>query len=118
MSQSFAISKSATVSFFFFFNTSFGNPSGTASHSIKQNHGLNLARSVKQNSRHGRSMHIKLVAQLCLTVTPWTKAHQQPLSMEFSRQEYQSGLPFSSLEDLPDLGIEPRSPAFQADSTI
>ena len=39
-----------------------------------------------------------------------------PLSMEFSRQEYWSGLPFPSPGDLPDPGIEPRSPAWQADS--
>ena len=37
-------------------------------------------------------------------------AHQAPLSMGFSKQEYQSGLPFPSLEDLPDPGIEPWSP--------
>ena len=43
-------------------------------------------------------------------VTPWTVARQAPLSMEFSRQEYWSGLPFRSPEDLPDLGIEPASP--------
>ena len=49
-------------------------------------------------------------------MTPWTAAHQAPLSMEFSRQEYWSGLPFSSPGDLPDLGIEPGSPALQADS--
>ena len=48
--------------------------------------------------------------------TPWTVAHQAPLSMGFSRQEYCSELPFPSLGDLPDPGIEPRSPAFQADS--
>ena len=36
--------------------------------------------------------------------------------MEFSRQEYWSGLPFPSPVDLPDPGIEPRSPAFQADA--
>ena len=41
---------------------------------------------------------------------------QAPLSMEFSRQEYWNGLPFPSLEDLPDPGIEPRSPALQEDS--
>ena len=41
---------------------------------------------------------------------------QAPLSMRFSRQEYWSGLPFSSPGDLPNLGIEPRSPALQADS--
>ena len=42
--------------------------------------------------------------------------HQAPLSMEFSRQEYWSGLPFPSPMDLPDSGIEPRSPAWQANS--
>ena len=49
-------------------------------------------------------------------MTPWTVAFQSPQSMEFSRQEYQSRLPFSSLGDLPNPGIEPRSPALQADS--
>ena len=58
-----------------------------------------------------------LVAKSCLTLaTPWTVAHQAPLSMGFSRQKYWSGLPFPSPGDLPDLGIEPRSPALQADS--
>ena len=47
---------------------------------------------------------------------PWTVARQAPLSMEFSRQECWSGLPFSCPGDLPDPGIEPGSPAFQADS--
>ena len=46
----------------------------------------------------------------------WTVAHQAPRSMEFSMQEYWSGLPFSSPEDLPDPGIEPTTPAWQADS--
>ena len=41
--------------------------------------------------------------------TPWTVTHQAPLSMEFSRQEYWSGLPFPSPGDLPDPGIEPKS---------
>ena len=45
-----------------------------------------------------------------------TVAHQAPLSMGFSRQEYWSGLPFSSPGDLPNSGIEPRSPALQANS--
>ena len=41
---------------------------------------------------------------------------QAPLSMEFSRQEYWSGLPFPPPGYLPNAGIEPRSPAFRADS--
>ena len=44
-------------------------------------------------------------------VTPWTAGRQAPLSMEFSRQEYWSGLPLSSPGDLPNPGIEPTSPA-------
>ena len=60
-----------------------------------------------------------LGTQSCLTLaTPWTIAHQAPLSMEFSRQESWSGLPFPSLGDLPDPGIERGSPALQSDSTI
>ena len=47
-------------------------------------------------------------------MTPWAVAGQAPLSMGFSRQEYWSGLPFPSPGDLPDPGIEPRSPALQA----
>ena len=48
--------------------------------------------------------------------TLWTIAHQAPLSMGFSRQEYWSGLPFPSPGDLPDPGIKPEFPALQADS--
>ena len=58
-----------------------------------------------------------LVAKSCPTlVTLWTVASQAPLSMGFSKQEHWSGLPFPSPGDLPDPGIEPRSPALQADS--
>ena len=53
-----------------------------------------------------------------LFVTPWTVARQAPLFMGFSRQEYWSGLPFPSPGDLPDLGIEPGFPAWQADSLL
>ena len=49
---------------------------------------------------------------------PWTAALQAPLSMGFSRQEYWSGLPCPSPEDLPNPGIELRSPALQADSLL
>ena len=47
--------------------------------------------------------------------SPQTVTHQTPLSMGFPKQEYSwSGLPFASLGDFPDLGIEPLSPALQA----
>ena len=60
-----------------------------------------------------------LLAKSCPTlVTPWTVACQAPLSMGFSRQEYWSGLPFPSPGDLPNPGIEPGSPAFQADPSL
>ena len=48
--------------------------------------------------------------------TPWTAACQASLSMGFSRQEYWSGFPFPPPGDLPNPGIEPGSPALQADS--
>ena len=45
-------------------------------------------------------------------MTPWTVVYQVPLSMGFPRQEYWSGWPFIAPRDLPDLEIEPASPAF------
>ena len=61
-----------------------------------------------------------LLTNACLSVqlfaTPWILACQASLPMEFSRQEYWSGKPFPSLQDLPDSGIEPITPALQADS--
>ena len=48
-----------------------------------------------------------MLSYVQLPVAPWTVAHQIPPSMEFSRQEYWSGLLFLTLRDLPDLGIEP-----------
>ena len=59
---------------------------------------------------------VKSLSRVQLFVTPWTVAHQAPPSMGFSRQEYWSGLPFPSPGDLSDAGIEPGSPAFQADA--
>ena len=53
---------------------------------------------------------VKSLSHVRLFVTPWTVAHQAPPSMEFSRQESWSGLPFPSPGDLPNPGIEPRSP--------
>ena len=55
---------------------------------------------------------VKSFSPVRLFATPWTVAYQAPPSMGFSRQEYWSGLPFPS----PDRGIEPGSPAFQADA--
>ena len=54
-------------------------------------------------------MCICVLSHVCLFVTPWTVAHQAPLSTEFSRQEYWSGLPFPTPEDLPKPGIKPVS---------
>ena len=59
---------------------------------------------------------MKSLSPVRLFVTPWTVAHQAPPSMEFSRQEYWSGLQFPSPRDLPDPEIEPRSPTLQADA--
>ena len=61
-------------------------------------------------------MKVKSLSRVLLFATPWTVAHQAPPSMEFSRQEYWSGLPFPSPRNLPDLGIKPGSPALQADA--
>ena len=59
---------------------------------------------------------VKSLSRVRLFETPWTVAYQAPLSMGFSRLEYWSGLPFPSPGDLPDPGIEPWSPALQADA--
>ena len=59
---------------------------------------------------------MKSLSRVQLFATPWTVAHEAPLSIGFSRQEYWSGLPFPSPGDLPNPGIEPRSPALQADA--
>ena len=72
------------------------------------------------------SLHDHLLFPLCILVKllscvrpfgiPWTVAYQAHPSMEFSRQEYWSGLSFPSPGDLPDPGIEPRSLALQVDA--
>ena len=59
---------------------------------------------------------MKVLSRVRLFATPWTVAYQALPSMGFSRQEYWSGLPFPSPGDLPDSGIEPGSPALQADA--
>ena len=54
---------------------------------------------------------VESLSRVRLFVTPWTVAHQAPLSMGFPREEHWSGLPFPSPGDLTDPGIEPASPA-------
>ena len=60
-------------------------------------------------------LHV-LLSCVQLFAAPWTVTHQASLSMGFSRQEYWSGLPFPSPGDLPHPGVEPGSPALQADA--
>ena len=75
-------------------------------------------------SSHHTTLASPLLLLLCCSVvpssfaTPWTVAYQAPPSMGFSRQEYWNGLPFPSPGDVPDPGIEPMSPALQADSFL
>ena len=60
-------------------------------------------------------MKMKLLSRVRLFETPWTVAYKTPPSMGFSRQEYWSGLPFPSLGDLLNPGIEHESPELKAD---
>ena len=67
--------------------------------------------------RHlGKKSESEVAQSVRLFATPWTAARQAPPSMGFSSQEYWSGLPLPSPGDLPDLGIQPRSPALRADA--
>ena len=75
-----------------------------------------LSRFVIAFLRKSRKVKMKSLSRIQLFETLWTVAHQAPQSMGFSRQEYWSGLPFPSPGDLPDPGIEPRSPALQVDA--
>ena len=59
---------------------------------------------------------MKWLSRVQLFESPWTVDYQASLSMGFSRQEYWIGLPLPSPGDLPDPGIEPGSPALQADA--
>ena len=67
-------------------------------------------------SRKRKCESVQSLSCVQLFVTPWTVAHQAPLSVGFSRHEYYSGLPCPSPGDLPNPGIEPRSPTLQVDS--
>ena len=59
---------------------------------------------------------VKSLSRVRFFATPWTVVYQAPPSVRFSRQEYWSGLPFPSPGDIPNPGIEPWSPALQADA--
>ena len=59
---------------------------------------------------------VKSLSCVRLFVTPWTVVYKAPLSVEFSRQEYWSGLPFPSPGDLPHPGIKPGSPTLKLDT--
>ena len=76
------------------------------------NHHHTFAPVSMANTQKGKK--VKSLSCVQLFVIPWTVAYQAPPSMGFTRQEYWSGLPFPSPGDLPDPGIEPGSPAFQA----
>ena len=65
---------------------------------------------------YGRKVKVKSLSHVWLFATSWTVAHQVPLSMEFFRQEYWSGLPFPSPGYLSNSGIEPGSSVLQADA--
>ena len=67
---------------------------------------------------HRDLSEVKLLRSVRLFATPWTVAHQAAPSMEFSRQEYWSGLPFPSPGDHPNSGTEPGSPTLQADALL
>ena len=78
---------------------------------------LGMEACAPQKQERGSERSEGKVAQSCPTLQPHgLVAFQAPLSMEFSRPEYQSGDPFPSPGDLPNPGIESRSPTLQADS--
>ena len=64
----------------------------------------------------GNVTYVQLLSYVQLFATPWTVAHQAPLLLGFSRQEYWSGVPIPSPGDLPHPGIEPGFPALWADA--
>ena len=80
-----------------------------------------VLKSLQKGQWHGMGgggKKVKSLSHVRLFATPWTIAYQAPPSMGFSWQEYWSGLPLLSPENLPDPGIEPGSPALQADSLL
>ena len=78
-------------------------------------HGVAKSRT-QLSDYHKVKVKVKSFSRVWLFATSWTTAYWVPPSMGFSGQGYWNGLPFPSPEDLPDPGIEPRSPALQADT--
>ena len=80
--------------------------------------GINVTHVEKLFEKNFKKVKVKVksLSPVQLFATPWTVGYQAPPSMGFSRQEYWSGLPFLSPGDLPNPGIEPGSPSFQADA--
>ena len=75
-----------------------------------------IGRQILYHSTTMKYLKVKSFSRVRLFATPWTVAYQAPQSVEFSRQEYWSGLPFPSPGDPPNPGIEPGSPTLQADA--
>ena len=97
------------------------SPLGSSVHGISQTRILewgafSFSRGSSQTRDQTHRKKVKSPSRVRLFATPWTSSLPAPPSMGFSRQEYWSGLPFPSPGDLPNPGIEPRSPAFQADA--
>ena len=87
---------------------------------LHENNGISFCGDMKELTQS--SVCVCVCVCVCVVVSnslqPHTLAHQAPLSMEFPRQEYWSGLPFPSPGDLPDPRIEPMSPALQPDALL
>ena len=79
-------------------------------------HVCSLPRVTRKPFNRVKAWKHQSFSRVRLFATPWTVAHQAPLSIGFSRQEYWSRFPSPSPRDLPDPGMEPRSPALQTDS--
>ena len=92
-----------------------GSPQGSPVPGILQARTLELGAISISNAWKGKGK-VKSLSRGQLFVTPWTVVYHAPPYMGFSRQEYWSGFPYPSPRDLPDPGIEPGSPALQAES--
>ena len=95
-------------------NSPYG-PTLTPIHNYWKTHSFNYMDLWRQSDASER-VKVKFLSHIRLFATPWTVACQFPLPMEFSRQEYWSGFPIPSPGDLPNPGVESKSPTLQADS--